>query len=114
MPETIIDEIDTGAPRVEACINAVMKRYPGESKAALARYFEAVHQELGPLARDLERQNAALREPLTDAAIAACALMIKGICMTRPPEEWANKIEARIRFMLAHGKTEAARNGDES
>lgn len=61
MPETIIDEIDTGAPRVEACINEVMKRFPGESKAALARYFEAVHQELGPLARQLERELRAAR-----------------------------------------------------
>lgn len=52
-------------PRTEACIEAVMKRYPGISPAALARYFEAVHQELGPLARDLERELEATTAALT-------------------------------------------------
>jgi hypothetical protein len=42
------------APRVEACIAEVMARHPGETPAAQARYFEAVHQELAPLARRLE------------------------------------------------------------
>lgn len=36
-----------------------------------------------------------------DAAITACALMIKGICMTLPQDQWSRKIEERIRFMLA-------------
>ncbi|MBB3256908.1 hypothetical protein [Paraburkholderia sp. WP4_3_2] len=36
----------------------------------------------------------------SDAAITACALLIKGICMTHPSEEWVSKIEERIRFML--------------
>ena len=39
-------------------------------------------------------------EQPSDAAIAACALMIKGICMTRPQETWTADIEKRIRFML--------------
>ncbi|MFM0306230.1 hypothetical protein P0D71_00350 [Paraburkholderia sp. RL17-383-BIF-A] len=39
--------------------------------------------------------------PLSDAEIKACALMIKGICMTRPQEEWSSNIESRIRFMLS-------------
>lgn len=42
------------APRVEACIAAVMERFPGASEKADARYFQAVHQELAPLARKLE------------------------------------------------------------
>jgi hypothetical protein len=58
-------------PRVEAVIDAVMKRYPGSSKAALARYFEAVHQELAPLARLLERELREAREALTGAAVIA-------------------------------------------
>jgi hypothetical protein len=37
----------------------------------------------------------------TDAAITACALMIKGICMTRPQSVWVTDVENRIRFMLA-------------
>jgi hypothetical protein len=49
------------APRVEACIQEVMREHPGETPAALARYFEAVHQELAPLARELESQLAAQR-----------------------------------------------------
>jgi hypothetical protein len=55
------EPLNTGAPRVEACIDAVMKRFPGISKAAQARYFEEVQQHLGPLARELERENIALR-----------------------------------------------------
>ena len=43
------------APRVEACIAAVMDRHQGASTRADARYYEAVHQELAPLARELER-----------------------------------------------------------
>jgi hypothetical protein len=35
-----------------------------------------------------------------DAAIKSCALIIKGMCMTHPVYEWAELIEARIRFML--------------
>ncbi|MBR8147035.1 hypothetical protein [Burkholderia vietnamiensis] len=38
---------------------------------------------------------------LTDAAITACALMIKGICLTKPSDEWTAQIEKRIRFMLS-------------
>ena len=38
---------------------------------------------------------------LTDAAITACALMIKGICLTKPSNEWTAQIEKRIRFMLS-------------
>lgn len=64
MLETFIDHADLGAPRVTACINAVIKLYPGDSKAALARYFEAVHQELVPLARELEREIADLKHDI--------------------------------------------------
>ena len=38
-----------------------------------------------------------------DAAIKACALMIKGICLTKPQDEWTAQIEKRIRFMLNRG-----------
>lgn len=44
------------SPRVEACIAEVMARHPGTTPAAQARYFEAVHQELAPLARQLEQE----------------------------------------------------------
>lgn len=44
-------------PRVEACIAEVMARFPYDTKAQAARYFEEVHQHLAPLARQLEREN---------------------------------------------------------
>jgi hypothetical protein len=41
---------------------------------------------------------------LSSAAISACALMILGICKTRPQDEWPSNIEGRIRYMLtSHG-----------
>jgi rubrerythrin len=49
---------------VDACINCVMERYPGHSKAAQAKYFEAVHQELAPLARAIKAENRQLRAEL--------------------------------------------------
>jgi hypothetical protein len=39
-----------------------MAAYPGYSVSAQSRYYEAVHQELAPLARDLERDLAACQE----------------------------------------------------
>ena len=49
---------------VDSLIARVEKKHPGEGKWALATYFREVHQELAPLARALERENAALREQL--------------------------------------------------
>jgi hypothetical protein len=48
-------------PRVTACIEAVMKRFPSDRSTA---YFTEVHQHLAPLARDLEREVAAVREAI--------------------------------------------------
>lgn len=45
---------------VDQLIARIMRKYPGESPSALNRFFEAVHQELAPLARRLERENAEL------------------------------------------------------
>ncbi len=41
--------------RVDAVISRVCRAHLGDSKAARARYFEEVHQELAPLARGLEK-----------------------------------------------------------
>lgn len=61
----------------------------------------------------MDAYRAAASQPaLSDAAITACALMIKGICITQPNEEWVSKIEARIRFMLDQAQTEKG-NHDE-
>ncbi len=50
---------------VDAVIQRVMAVHPSPltMKAELA-YYEAVHQELAPLARDLEQENAELRRQL--------------------------------------------------
>jgi hypothetical protein len=76
-----VDQRDT--PRVEACIDAAMARNPGRSKIDQARYFEDVHQDLAPLARQLERELAAKQaeiERLRAAAIRALETpgMIRG------------------------------------
>lgn len=68
-----MSEHDT--PRVSACIEAVMLRYPSDKSTV---YFTAVHQELAPLARELERENAELRAVLAagqNASSAAVARM---------------------------------------
>lgn len=46
------------APRVEACIDAVMAKYSNHSTSSQAKYYEEVHQDLAPLARSLERELA--------------------------------------------------------
>jgi len=48
--------------RVEALIERVMAQHPVHgTPAAQLRYFDAVHQELAPHARNLERENESLR-----------------------------------------------------
>lgn len=55
-------------PRVEACIEAVMRRYPSDKATA---YYEAVHQQLAPLARELEREVATLRQAAAAQQVVA-------------------------------------------
>ncbi len=45
-------------PRVDALIEAVMARYPSEK----GMYYEKVHQELAPLARQLELESKLMRD----------------------------------------------------
>lgn len=58
-------------PHVEAVIDAVMERYPGMGPSAQLRYYEAVHQELAPLARDLERESAIQSNALENIRLLA-------------------------------------------
>ncbi|HCU2535384.1 hypothetical protein [Pseudomonas aeruginosa] len=46
---------------VEQLLERYIKRFPGEHKAAMSRYFEAVHQELAPLTRKLEAERDRLK-----------------------------------------------------
>jgi hypothetical protein len=59
------------SPRVDALIEKVMQEHPGFGVSTQARYYEAVHQELAPLARDSE---ALLRDVLA----ASAALKVSG------------------------------------
>jgi hypothetical protein len=43
---------------------------------------------------------ASLSDEQKRAAITACALMIKGICLTTPNAEWTERIENRIHYLL--------------
>ena len=56
--DEFFDELDSKTPRVSACIQKVMRKFPGTSKTEQARYYEEVHQELAPLARQLETELA--------------------------------------------------------
>ena len=62
-----LNNLQKHTPRVDAVIDEAMAKHPGESAKALQAYFEAVHQELAPLARDLERENEVLRLTLAAA-----------------------------------------------
>lgn len=50
--------------RVNTLIDRVMAEHPHTTPKALAVYYEAVHQELAPLARSLELENDELRVQL--------------------------------------------------
>lgn len=78
-------------PRVDDCIEQVMRQYPGESPRALARYYEAVHQELAPLARGLEVEAAALKAALENVRLLAAK---------HRREEWA---QTMLRFCADAG-----------
>lgn len=62
---------------VDQLIQRVMEEHPGQSASAQARYFEAVHQELAPLARELEAENRRLREQLRGDWNSAKTLLAK-------------------------------------
>lgn len=47
--------------RVDTLIQRVMARHPGTSASQDAKYYEDVHQELAPLARELELEVARLK-----------------------------------------------------
>lgn len=57
----LADPLESKTPRVDGLLASAMKRYAGTGAKAIARYFEEVHQELAPLARELEAETIALR-----------------------------------------------------
>ncbi|RQZ25366.1 hypothetical protein DIE14_17085, partial [Burkholderia sp. Bp9017] len=94
-------------------INAVSAALDAVREYANGRVADQMNSAVNMLLDELGQAHAAASQPaLSDAAITACALMIKGICITQPNEEWVSKIEARIRFMLDQAQTEKG-NHDE-
>lgn len=89
----------TTAPRVEACIDAVMAKYPRTGPVSQAKYYEEVHQHLGPLARELERElaqaNADVREMRDILKIVATERFI--------PEEW-ERLNGLVKAVLGETK----------
>lgn len=82
--------------RVDRAIDVVMKRYPTASKA----YYEAVHQELAPLARELEMENEKLRSLLERALFQL--------------GRWQNKYgEFHPDWLPPHGDWQIVRDADE-
>jgi len=53
-------------PRVDTLIDSFIKRFPGMSDSSNARYFEAIHQEITPLARKLERETITLQSRINE------------------------------------------------
>lgn len=53
-------------PRVDTLIDSFIKRFPGMSDSSNARYFEAIHQEITPLARKLERETVTLQSRINE------------------------------------------------
>lgn len=67
---------DTDTPRVDALIDEVMAKHTGFGKTAQAAYYEAVHQKLAPLARQLEHELAVMREE-RDSQQRVCIKVMK-------------------------------------
>ncbi|CAE6822175.1 hypothetical protein R70006_06254 [Paraburkholderia domus] len=56
----------SATPRVDAVIRKTMERFPGLGPGSQMRYYEAVHQELTPLARTIETETVALHGEIVD------------------------------------------------
>lgn len=62
--------------RVETLIEKVMAEHPRETPRAIARYYEAVHRELAPLARDLERELNVANQQVDDLVVLVRRLVL--------------------------------------
>jgi len=66
-------------PRTDSLIESVMKLHPGHSKQSQNVYYEAVHQELAPLARklELELEQSSVRNTISENQAKDMAAMIR-------------------------------------
>lgn len=94
---------------VEALIARVEAAHPNTSRTALAVYFEAVHQELAPLARSLERRVAELENELAESVavrdrmgelLTKTAEAVRGKQPADSPYDW-HDVPARVAAAMA-------------
>lgn len=94
---------------VEALIARVEAAHPNTSRTALAVYFEAVHQELAPLARSLERRVAELENELAESIavrdrmgelLTKTAEAVRGKQPADSPYDW-HDVPARVAAAMA-------------
>lgn len=70
---------DDATPHVDLVIALAMAEHPGYGRTEQAEYYEAVHMELAPLARRLERDARRYRRQLHQLRVDLLAVM---------PENW--------------------------
>ncbi|WP_145985831.1 hypothetical protein [Aquitalea magnusonii] len=75
-----------------------MQKHPGTSQAALLKYYEEVHQELAPLARQLE-------------AMVDHAELLKAKAISADRMAILNKVNALIRTGDLPARAHSERNG---
>lgn len=88
-------------PRTTRCIEAVMQQHPGQTPNALARYYEAVHQEIAPLARQMEDEVQQLTRALDNVRLFAAR---------HRREPWAETV---LTLCAGAGVTPAVLRGDD-
>lgn len=88
-------------PRTTRCIEAVMQRHPGQTPKALARYYEAAHQEIAPLARQMEGEVQELMRALDNVRLFAAR---------HRREQWAQTV---LTLCAGAGVTPAVLRGDD-
>jgi len=70
---------DDATPQVDCLIALTMAEHPGTGRTEQAEFYEAVHMELAPMARQLEREARRWRRKLHQLRLDVLAVM---------PENW--------------------------
>ena len=86
------------SPRVEACISNAMEKYAGGSPRRDLTYYQNVHQDLAPLARELENAlsiaNARIAQMEQALASRPAEVDDEGLPPLRTPEFCAGDLES--------------------